>query len=81
MILGNMVLGFAIILSSNNAFAQTVHDKTLYEVVKQSSGLEDIGNFPVAIITDREKDVIYLLNSGSDTGICTFCKELYKDSR
>jgi hypothetical protein len=39
MILKIMGLAFVVILLSNNAFAETLHDRTLYEVVKQTPEL------------------------------------------
>jgi YVTN family beta-propeller protein len=64
----------ALDILSNNAFAQTtpLHDQTLYEVVKQTSGLQetsqiDVGIFPVAIDINRETGTVYVANFFSNT--------------
>jgi len=50
-----MILALMVILVSNNAFAQTVHDRTLYEIVKQTSTVNEgpqiyVGNSPGDIV-------------------------------
>ncbi len=70
-----MGLVFVIILLSNNAFAQSLHDRTLYEMVKQTPEVEknsqiDVGRAPAAIAVDIDNgftNTIYVANSGSDT--------------
>ena len=71
-ILGIMILLFIVILS-NNAFGQgTLHNHTLYEVVNQSSGLDenpqiDIGVLPNAIRSEENLGKAFVANSDSNT--------------
>jgi hypothetical protein len=64
-----MILTLLFMLS-NNAFAQaqTLHNQTLYEVVKQTSGLDenvqiDVGDEPVTIAYNPSTKRLYVLNS------------------
>jgi YVTN family beta-propeller protein len=61
---------------SNDAFAQpirrTLHDRTLYEAVNQSSGLDkiphiDVGSFPEGLDVNENTDTVYVANALSDT--------------
>jgi YVTN family beta-propeller protein len=71
-ILGIMILLFIVILS-NNAFAQgTLHNRTLYEVVNQSSGLDenpqiDVGVLPSAIRSEENLGKAFVANADSNT--------------
>jgi YVTN family beta-propeller protein len=74
-ILQIMILAPIGILSSN-AFAQILHNQTLYEVAKQTSGLNenahiDVGSSPVSIGVLENKVTltytVYVANSGSNT--------------
>ncbi len=66
------MLTFLVILPSN-AFAQdTLHDRTLYEAVKQTSGLRDnskidVGKTPVAIGVEPLEELVYVVNKDSNT--------------
>jgi YVTN family beta-propeller protein len=67
-----MGLAFVVILLSNNGFAQTLHDRTLYEVVKQTPELNesaqiDVGNDPNAIAINYATNTVYVTNYGSDS--------------
>jgi YVTN family beta-propeller protein len=49
-----IMVSATVVISSNNAFASTLHDKRLSEVVKQTSGLDEnaqinVGDLPVSI--------------------------------
>jgi YVTN family beta-propeller protein len=64
-----MGLTFVVILLSNNVFAQTLHNRTLYEMVKQTPELEkksqiDVGEFPSAIAVEEFTDTVYVANAG-----------------
>jgi YVTN family beta-propeller protein len=72
MILQIMGLAFVVILLSNNAFAQTLHNRTLYEVVNQTSELEknsqiDVGKSPSAIAVDEFTNTVYVANFGPNS--------------
>jgi YVTN family beta-propeller protein len=72
MILQIMGLAFVVILLSNNAFAQTLHDRTLYEMVKQNPELEknsqiDVGELPSAIDINYATNTVYVANSYSNS--------------
>ena len=75
-ILGIMILSFIVILS-NNAFGQgTLHNHTIYEMVNQSSGLDenpqiDVGILPSAIRSEENLGKAYVANSDSNSRICT----------
>jgi YVTN family beta-propeller protein len=66
-------LALVVILLSNNAFAQTLHDRTLYEMVKQTPDeLEknsqiDVGNSPSAIAINYDTNTVYVANEDSDS--------------
>lgn len=67
MILQIMGLTFVVILLSNNAFAQTLHNRTLYEMVKQNPELEknsqiDVGELPSAIDINYATNTVYVAN-------------------
>ena len=67
-----LVLLFVVILIHNNAFAQTLHNRTLYEIVKQSSELNgkaqiDVGIEPIAIGIHELTNKVYVANRGSDS--------------
>jgi YVTN family beta-propeller protein len=69
LILKIMILA-PVVIVSNNAFAQTLHDQTLYEVVKQRPGLDenaqiDVGKTPVDTV--RFLDTVYVANAHSNT--------------
>ena len=71
-ILGIMILSFIVILS-NNAFGQgTLHNHTIYEMVNQSSGLDenpqiDVGILPSAIRSEENLGKAFVANSDSNT--------------
>ena len=71
-ILGIMILSFIVILS-NNAFGQgTLHNHTIYEMVSQSSGLDenpqiDVGVLPSAIRSEENLGKAFVANSDSNT--------------
>ena len=73
MILQIMGLVFAVILLSNNAFAQTLHNRTLYEVVNQTelesekSSQINVGSSPTAIAINNFTNTVYIANSGSNS--------------
>src|SRR5215203_5030758 len=75
MILQIMGLAFVVILLSNNAFAQTpqtLHDRTLYEVVKQTPESEinsqiDVGAGPIAIAINPFTNTVYVANDDSNS--------------
>jgi YVTN family beta-propeller protein len=74
MLLKIMGLAFVIILLSNNAFAQSLHDRTLYEMVKQTPEVEknsqiDVGKSPKAIAVnfDIDTNTVYVANENSDS--------------
>jgi YVTN family beta-propeller protein len=80
MILGIMILALVVTLLPNNAFAQTLHNQTLYELVKQTSGLDKIsgisvGDEPEDMVfsgrydeeIDSEGGILYVANRGSGT--------------
>jgi YVTN family beta-propeller protein len=57
-----------VVMLSNDAFAQSLHDRTLYEVVKQTSGLYqvaqiNVGRDPNAIGIDGFRDRVYVANT------------------
>ena len=69
------IMVFALILS-NNAFAQRIdpslHNKTLYEVVKQTSGLDknsqiEVGDFPITISINENTNTVYVANGASNS--------------
>ena len=67
-----MGLAFVVILLPNNAFAQTLHDRTLYEVVKQTPEVEknsqiDVGELPSAIDINYATNTVYVANSYSNS--------------
>src|SRR5919112_210567 len=68
-----MGLVFVVILLSNNAFAQTLHNRTLYEVVNQTelesekSSQINVGSSPTAIAINNFANTVYIANSGSHT--------------
>jgi YVTN family beta-propeller protein len=70
--LGIMILTLVVPSLSNNVFAQPLHNRTLYEVVKQTSGLNEnsrvvVGDDPVAVGIHSSLDTIYVVNSGSNS--------------
>src|SRR5918996_1323120 len=73
MILQIMGLVFVVILLSNNAFAQTLHNRTLYEVVNQTelesekSSQINVGSSPTAIAINNFTNTVYIANSGSNS--------------
>ena len=74
MILQIIGLGLVVTLLSNNTFAQTLHDRTLYEVVKQTPELEknsqiDVGKAPTSIDFNYLPflNTIYVANSLSNS--------------
>jgi YVTN family beta-propeller protein len=67
-----MVLTLVVVSLSNNAFAQTLHNRTLYEAGKQTSGLYDnvkidVGDKPQDIGVYEGRGTVYVANSGSNT--------------
>lgn len=63
-----MGLAFVVLLLSNNAFAQTLHNRTLYEMVKQTPELEkisqiDVGKAPLDIAVNSITNTVYVVNS------------------
>jgi YVTN family beta-propeller protein len=69
--IGILVLALAAILS-NNTFAQSLHDKTLDEVVNQTSGLDEsaqieVGDNPRSIHINEKTNTIYIVNFLSDS--------------
>ena len=59
-------------ISSNNAFAQFLHNQTLYEVLKQTPELGepshiDVGISPLDIDVSGNTGIVYVANSDSDT--------------
>src|SRR5919112_2376989 len=68
-----MGLVFVVILLSNNAFAQTLHNRTLYEVVNQTelesekSSQINVGSSPTAIAINNFTNTVYIANSGSNS--------------
>ena len=56
---------------TNNAFAQKLHDKTLFNLAHQPSESEiskiDVGNGPKSIYINYPMETIYVANSGSDS--------------
>ncbi len=68
-----VTFAFVIILTNNAfAFALSLHNKTLYDMVNQTldsaiSSKIDVGDGPVAIDINYSTDTIYVVNSGSDT--------------
>jgi YVTN family beta-propeller protein len=78
MIIGIMILAPEVTLT-NNTFAQTslpIHNRTLYEIAKQTSGLVenphiDVGNSPYAIAINEVKNIVYVVNSDFEAGFDT----------
>jgi YVTN family beta-propeller protein len=71
MILKIMILA-PVVIVSNDAFAQTLHDQTLYEVVKQRPGLGensqiDVGDLPSIVGFDERRGTVYVANYDSNT--------------
>jgi YVTN family beta-propeller protein len=71
MILKIMILA-PVVIVSNNAFAQRLHDQTLYEVVKQRPGLGenaqiDVGKAPLDIAVNTATNTIYVANARSNS--------------
>ena len=70
MILVIVTFAFVIILT-NNAFPQRLHDKTLYEIVNQPyskiHSKIDVGKIPASIGINQDINTIYVANSGSNT--------------
>lgn len=67
-----MILGFVIIFTNNNVFAQNLHNRTLEEIAKQTSGFDkiaviDVGNSPTDIDENDYIHTAYVANSGSNT--------------
>ena len=63
---------FVIILTNNNAFAQPLHEKTLYRMVNEPLNSEinsqiDVGDRPTVIAFNSNTETIYVVNAGSDT--------------
>src|SRR5215216_5044540 len=52
MLLSSMI----VVVLSNNVFAQTLHDRTVHELVKQTSGLDEISGISVG---DEPKDMVF----------------------
>jgi YVTN family beta-propeller protein len=77
MILQIMGLAFVVILLSNNAFAENLHDRTLYEQVKQTYVKEtsefkktsyvDVGERPLTIAVNNIAQTVYVANQDSDS--------------
>jgi YVTN family beta-propeller protein len=61
-----------VVMLSNNAFAGTLNNQTLYEAVKQTSGSEKNsqinvgGDSPTAVGVNQETSTVYVANEGSD---------------
>jgi YVTN family beta-propeller protein len=72
MILAIMILALVLIFS-NNATAQTLHNRTVYEIVKQTSGSDEnaqieVGDAPSAIaVDDFFLGTVYVANFDSDS--------------
>ncbi len=70
-----MGLAFVVILLlSNNAFAQTqtLHNRILYEMVKQTPEVEknsqiDVGELPIAIAVNENTNTVYVANFDSES--------------
>ncbi|MGH9980320.1 MAG: YncE family protein, partial [Nitrososphaeraceae archaeon] len=67
-----LVLVFVTIFSSNNVFAQTLHNRTLYEIVKLDSQLYEnpqieVGIEPKDIEIHERTNKVYVANRGSDS--------------
>ena len=67
------IILFAVLATlSNNAFAQTLHNQTLYESANKTSGSHEIpqiavGKSPRAIAFDSTEETIYVANLDSNT--------------
>jgi YVTN family beta-propeller protein len=61
----DVIMILALVIFSNVAYAQTLHERTLYELVKQTSGLHDtaqidLGHPPQSIAVDEGTNTIYV---------------------
>ena len=59
-----------IFIITSNAYSQTLHDKTLDEMINQpldskTNSKIDVGKYPVAININEDNNTIYVANSGS----------------
>jgi YVTN family beta-propeller protein len=72
MIFEIIILSLVIVLSNNSVFAQSLHNKTLYEIIKQNSNLNeisqiDVGKSPSDIAINYNTNIAYVVNSDSDS--------------
>ena len=72
MIFEIVILVLVILLFNNNVFAQSLHNKTLYEIIKLKSNLNEIshitvGKSPTDIAINYDTNIAYVVNSGSDS--------------
>jgi YVTN family beta-propeller protein len=62
----------ALVTFPNVAYAQTLHERTLYELAKQTSGLHDtaqidLGHPPQSIAVDEDTNTVYVANEFSNS--------------
>ena len=67
-----MILAFVVIITNNNVFAQTLHDRTLDEMVNQTDELKnstqiEVGDSPIAIGINTNTNRVYVVNYRSDS--------------
>jgi YVTN family beta-propeller protein len=73
LVLSIIVLFVSVFVISNEASAQlTLHNRTLYELVKQTSGSDenaqiDVGDSPVTINVNEFRDTVYVANADSNS--------------
>jgi YVTN family beta-propeller protein len=71
----DIMMILALVIFSNVAYAQTLHERTLYELVKQTSGLHDnaqidLSHPPQSIAVDEDTNTVYVAHHGSsDTSV------------
>ncbi len=76
MILGLLIFSFGGIVSNNHVFvqifAQNLHDRTLDEITKPTSGFNktayiDVGDSPISIAINGRTSLVYVVNTDSGT--------------